>query len=67
MVEVDAQQVAKALKQCGSTNDCTGCPYDRLPAGQCMRKMQRDAAKTINGLLADNEAKTLAIREYYAT
>lgn len=67
MVEVNAQQVAKALNQCGSTNDCTGCPYDCLPAGRCMRKMQRDAAKVINGLLADNEAKARAIREYYAT
>lgn len=50
MIEVDAAQMVAALRRCGSTTDCDGCPYQEMLAAKCIQQMQHDAAAMIEGL-----------------
>lgn len=50
MIELDPQKIIAALRQCGSTTDCDGCPYQEMLAAKCIQQMQHDAAAMIEGL-----------------
>lgn len=50
MIELDPQKMIDALRQCGSTTDCDGCPYQDMLAAKCIQQMQHDAAAMIEGL-----------------
>lgn len=61
MTELTANQMADALRKCGSTIDCEGCPYLELGTARCIQQMQRDAAALIEGQKAilDRQTRTL--------
>lgn len=43
-------QISDALRKCGQTNVCEGCPYTDergFPRDHCMRKLMSDAAALI--------------------
>ena len=50
MIELTAGQMVAALRQCSSTPQCDGCPYQDLLAAKCIQQMQHDAAAMIEGL-----------------
>ena len=49
MIELTASQMANALRKCGGTIVCDGCPYQSLGPAKCNQKMQQDAAAIIEG------------------
>ena len=49
MAELTAYQIADALRKCGGTVVCEGCPYQHLGTAKCIQTMQRDAAAMIEG------------------
>lgn len=50
MIELDPQKMIAALRQCSSTPQCDGCPYQDMLAAKCIQQMQHDAAAMIEGL-----------------
>lgn len=50
MIELDPQKMIAALRQCSSTPQCDGCPYQEMLAAKCIQQMQHDAAAMIEGL-----------------
>lgn len=49
MIELTAAQMADALRKCGGTIVCEGCPYQDLGPAKCIQQMQQDAAAMIDG------------------
>lgn len=49
MIELTTQQMADALRKCGGTIVCAGCPYEGLGTAKCIQQMQKDAAAMIEG------------------
>lgn len=49
MVELTAHQLSDALRKCGGTTVCDGCPYHDLATPKCIQQMQQDAAAMIEG------------------
>lgn len=49
MIEMTAKEMAQALRRCGATLTCDGCPYEHVSTVRCIRAMQRDAAALIEG------------------
>ena len=47
MIELTARQMAEALRRCGGTIICDGCPYVELGTVNCIQAMQTDAAAMI--------------------
>ena len=52
MIELTAKQMADALRKCGGTIVCEGCPYQSLGTAKCIQQMQTDAAALIGGMQA---------------
>ena len=50
MIELTAGQMANALRKCGGTIVCDGCPYQSLGPAKCIQQMQQDAAAMIDGM-----------------
>lgn len=61
MAELSAHQMADALRKCGGTIVCEGCPYAELGTAKCIQQMQQDAAALIEGMQAiiDQQTKTI--------
>lgn len=61
MTELTASQIAEALRKCGGTTVCDGCPYHDLATPKCIQQMQKDAAAMIDGqkCIIDQQAGTL--------
>ena len=61
MTELTASQIAEALRKCGGTIVCDGCPYEGLGTAKCIQQMQKDAAAMIDGqkCIIDQQAGTL--------
>lgn len=61
MTELTAPQIADALRKCGGTIVCDGCPYEGLGTAKCIQQMQKDAAAMIDvqKCLIDQQAGTL--------
>lgn len=55
MAELTARQMADALRKCGGTIVCEGCPYQSMGTAKCIQQMQKDAAEMI-----DQQAHALA-------
>lgn len=47
MIELTPEKMIAALRQCGTTTECDGCPYQEMLAAKCIQQMQRDAAAMI--------------------
>lgn len=47
MIELTAKEMAEALRRCGGTIECAGCPYEHLGTARCIQAMQKDAAALI--------------------
>ena len=52
MIKLTAEQMADALRKCGGTIVCEGCPYQSLGTAKCIQQMQQDAAALIEGMQA---------------
>lgn len=61
MTELTANQIADALRKCGGTIVCDGCPYREMYSAQCIQQMQQDAAAMIDAqkCVIDQQAGTL--------
>ena len=61
MTELTAIQIADALRKCGGTIVCDGCPYQSFGTAKCIQQMQKDAAAMIDGQKAiiDQQAGTM--------
>lgn len=67
MIELTAAQMANALRKCGGTIVCDGCPYQSLGTAKCIQQMQQDAAAMIDGqaTVLEQQAQMLAkLRAY---
>lgn len=49
-MELTPNQVVDALRKCGGTLVCDGCPYQHLGTVLCSQTMQQDAAALIEGM-----------------
>lgn len=47
MIELSATDMVVALRRCGGTTECAGCPYEQLGTAKCIQAMQKDAAALI--------------------
>ena len=66
MIELIASQMANALRKCGGTIVCDGCPYQSLGAPKCIQQMQKDAAAMIEGQKTVLEQQTQMIAKLRA-
>lgn len=66
MIELTADQMANALRKCGGTIVCDGCPYQRLGTAKCIQQMQQDAAVLIEGQKTVLEQQTQMIAKLRA-
>lgn len=50
-----------ALRKCGGTLVCDGCPYQELGTARCIQTMQQDAAALIEGMqgVIEKQADTI--------
>lgn len=60
-MELTANQMVDALRKCGGTLVCDGCPYQALRTAKCIQTMQQDAATLIEGMqgMIDQQADTI--------
>ena len=67
MLELTPHQMADALRKCGGTVVCEGCPYGELGTAKCIQAMQKDAAAMIEGLgrILDRQARTIEAARAY--
>jgi hypothetical protein len=49
-MELTPNQMVDALRKCGGTLVCDGCPYQELGTARCIQTMQQDAAAMIEGM-----------------
>lgn len=61
-MELTANQMVDALRKCGGTLVCDGCPYQELGTARCIQTMQQDAAALIEGMqgMIEQQAATIA-------
>ena len=60
--ELTPHQIADALRECGSTIVCEGCPYGDLGTPKCIQAMQRDAAELIEELSGSYQMLLAVVR-----
>ena len=62
MINLTPVQMIAALRQCGTSTECDGCPYQEMLAAKCIQQMQKDAAAMIEGqqTILDQQAGKLA-------
>ena len=55
-------KMADALRKCGGTLVCDGCPYQGIETPTCMQQMQQDAAALIEGMqgVIEKQADTIS-------
>lgn len=66
MPSLTANRLVDALRMCGNTGICAGCPHQILGPGPCIRALQNDAAEMIDAqsqLIDEQEAKLEALRK----
>lgn len=63
MANLTPRQMADALRKCGGTIVCDGCPYVQLGTAKCIQTMQRDAADMIEKLDADSRKLSVTIEK----
>lgn len=66
MIELTAHQLSDALRKCGGTTVCDGCPYHDLATPKCIQQMQQDAAAMIDGQATVLEQQTQMIAKLRA-
>lgn len=49
-MELTPNKMVDALRKCGGTLVCDGCPYQELGTARCIQTMQQDAAALIEGM-----------------
>ena len=49
-MELTPNNMVDALRKCGGTLVCDGCPYQELGTARCIQTMQQDAAALIEGM-----------------
>lgn len=49
-MELPPNKMVDALRKCGGTLVCDGCPYQELGTARCIQTMQKDAAAMIEGM-----------------
>ena len=61
-MELTPTQVVDALRKCGGTLVCDGCPYQELGTARCIQTMQQDAAALIEGMqgVIEKQADTIS-------
>ena len=57
-MKLTPNQVTDALRKCGGTLVCDGCPYQEFGTARCIQTMQQDAAALIEGMktIIDDQA-----------
>lgn len=60
-MKLTPNQMVDALRKCGGTLVCDGCPYQELGTARCIQTMQQDAAALIEGMqgMIDQQADTI--------
>ena len=60
-MELIPNKMVDALRKCGGTQVCDGCPYQELGTARCIQTMQQDAAALIEGMqgMIDQQADTI--------
>ena len=60
-MELTPNQMVDALRKCGGTQVCDGCPYQELGTARCIQTMQQDAAALIEGMqgVIEKQADTI--------
>lgn len=60
-MELTPNKMVDALRKCGGTLVCDGCPYQELGTARCIQTMQQDAAALIEGMqgMIDQQADTI--------
>lgn len=60
-MELTPNKMVDALRKCGSTQVCDGCPYQELGTARCIQTMQQDAAALIEGMqgMIEQQADTI--------
>lgn len=66
MVNKNAAILANALRKCGSTFECEGCPYVEHGTAKCIQAMQRDAAAMIEAQAAQIRKQCGSQNEHHA-
>ena len=57
-MELTPNNMVDALRKCGGTLVCDGCPSQELGTARCIQTMQQDAAALIEGMktIIDDQA-----------
>lgn len=60
-MELTPHKMVDALRKCGGTLVCDGCPYQELGTARCIQTMQQDAAALIEGMqgMIEQQADTI--------
>lgn len=60
-MKLTPNKMVDALRKCGGTLVCDGCPYQELGTARCIQTMQQDAAALIEGMqgMIDQQADTI--------
>lgn len=60
-MELPPNNMVDALRKCGGTLVCDGCPYQELGTARCIQTMQQDAAALIEGMqgVIEKQADTI--------
>ena len=61
-MELTPNNMVDALRKCGGTLVCDGCPYQELGTARCIQTMQQDAAALIEGMqgVIEKQADTIS-------
>ena len=61
-MELTPNNMVDALRKCGGTLVCDGCPYQELGTARCIQTMQQDAAALIEGMqgVSEMQADTIS-------
>ena len=61
-MELTPNNMVDALRKCGGTLVCDGCPYQELGPARCIQTMQQDAAALLEGMqgVIEKQADTIS-------
>ena len=61
-MKLTPNNMVDALRKCGGTLVCDGCPYQELGTARCIQTMQQDAAALIEGMqgVIEKQADTIS-------
>ena len=60
-MKLTPNNMVDALRKCGGTLVCDGCPYQGIETPKCMQQMQQDAAALIEDMqgMIEQQADTI--------